>query len=106
MGDHLTYHRYQWFDRQVRAGRYPNASTLADKFEISTKTAQRCIESIRDRLEVPLEYDSSHKGYFYLDTNFQLPSPDITQEELLARGCKADCVNAPSVRAVASALQI
>ncbi len=84
MGDHLTYHRYQWFDGQVKKGRYPNASTLAEQFEISKKTAQRCIDSFRDRLLAPLEYDSSQKGYYYLDSNFQLPAPEITQEELLA----------------------
>lgn len=84
MGDHLTIHRYQWFDRKVRSGCYPNATDLAERFELSKKTAQRCIESLRDRLEAPLEYDRSKKGYFYRDTNFQLPASDVTQEEILA----------------------
>ncbi len=84
MVSHLLIHRYQWFDRQVRSEQFPNASSLAEKFEISKKTAQRNIESLRDRLEAPLEYDSSRKGYYYSDTNFQLAAPDITQEELLA----------------------
>lgn len=84
MGDHLLIHRYQWFDRQVRAEKYPNASSLAEKFEVSVKTAQRNIESLRDRLEAPLEYDPSKKGYYYSDTNFQLVTADITQEEILA----------------------
>lgn len=84
MGDHLVVHRYYWFDKQVRAGKFPNASSLADEFEIAKKSAQRNIVSMRDRLEAPLEYDSSKKGYYYSDTNFQLATPDITQEELLA----------------------
>jgi predicted DNA-binding transcriptional regulator YafY len=84
VGDHLNYHRYQWFDRQVRAEKYPNARHLAEKFEISNKTAQRNIEFFRDSLEAPIEYDQSRKGYYYLNTNFQLAAPDITQEELLA----------------------
>ncbi|WP_321391557.1 WYL domain-containing protein [uncultured Desulfuromusa sp.] len=83
-GGHLLIHRYQWFDRQVRAGKFPNATSLAEKFEISVKTAQRNIESLRERLEAPLEYDPSSKGYYYSDTNFQLVTPDITQEEMLA----------------------
>ena len=84
MGGHLLIHRYQWFDRQVRAEKYPNASSLAEKFEISVKTAQRNIESLRDRLGAPLEYDRSKKGYYYSNSNFRLATPDITQEEILA----------------------
>jgi len=44
LGYHLIYERYIWFDRQIRAGCYPNASTLARQFELSSKTAQRNIE--------------------------------------------------------------
>ena len=84
MGDHVKYYRYKWFDRQVRGERYPNASHLAEKFEISKKTAQRNIEFMKDSLVAPLEYDASKKGYYYSETNFQLPIPDITQEEMLA----------------------
>lgn len=82
--EHLLIHRYQWFDRQVRAGKFPNASSLAEKFELSVKTAQRNIISLRDRIGAPLEYDQSQKGYYYSDSNFQLAAPDITQEEMLA----------------------
>jgi hypothetical protein len=52
VGDHLNYHRYQWFDRQVRAEKYPNARHLAEKFEISKKAAHRNIEFFRDRLRL------------------------------------------------------
>ena len=41
MGGPLSYERYHWFDRQVRLGAHPNATTLARQFEISTKQAQR-----------------------------------------------------------------
>lgn len=84
MGEQLLVERYQWLDRQVRSGKYPNARMLAEKFEVTEKTAQRNIIHMRDRLRTPLEYDASRKGYFYTDTTFQLPSPPITQEELLA----------------------
>lgn len=84
MPDHLTFERYYWFDRQVRAARYPNASSLARYFEICCKTAQRNIEQMRDRLLAPLEYDKRQKGYFYTDDSFALPPLQVTQEELLA----------------------
>lgn len=84
MAEHLKFERYCWFDRRVRSGSYPNATSLAQHFEISTKTAQRTIDFMRDRLSAPLEYDPHHKGYFYTDASFALPSCQVTQNELLA----------------------
>jgi predicted DNA-binding transcriptional regulator YafY len=84
MGDHLGFERYFWFDKEVRAGYFPNASKLADAFELSIKTAQRAIEYMRDRIHAPLEYSKTRRGYYYRDNSFELPNLHISQEELLA----------------------
>jgi len=84
MADHLKFERFCWFDRQVKADQYPNASGLARKFEISSRTAKRSIEFMRDRLGAPLEYDSTRRGYFYTDASFALPAAQVSQNELLA----------------------
>jgi len=84
MGDHLTLERYYWFDNQVRTARFPNASSLAEQFEISSKTAQRSIDFMRDRIGAPLEYDQRHKGYRYRDNSFSLPSFHVSQEEMVS----------------------
>ncbi len=84
MGDHQAFERYYWFDNQIRAARFPNATTLADKFECSDKTAQRTIDFMRDRLNAPLKYDPIQHGYLYTDNSFELPSLQVSQEELLA----------------------
>lgn len=55
-------HRIQWFDARVRTGRYPSARSLAERFEISHRQAQRDIEYIRDSLGAPLEYVASRRG--------------------------------------------
>lgn len=73
MGDQLFLERFIWFDNEARRERYPNASKLAIRFEIATKSAQRSIDYFRDRLLAPLQYEVSHKGYFYTDPTFQLP---------------------------------
>ena len=44
MGKKLAYERYHWFHGQIKAGRYPNARRLGERFEISEKQAQREIE--------------------------------------------------------------
>jgi predicted DNA-binding transcriptional regulator YafY len=82
MGIKNIYERFVWFDDQVRARKYPNATSLAEQFEISAKTAQRDIDFMRDRLLCPLHYDSSQKGYFYDDQTFSLPMVYLSSEEL------------------------
>jgi predicted DNA-binding transcriptional regulator YafY len=82
VGTKNIYERFVWFDDQVRVRKFPNATTLAEQFEISTKTAQRDIDFMRDRLLCPLHYDSSQKGYYYDDETFSLPMVYLSSEEL------------------------
>jgi hypothetical protein len=82
MGTKNIYERFVWFDNQVRAKKCPNATTLANQFEISTKTAQRDIEFMRDRLLCPLLYDASEKEYCYDDETFSLPIVYLSSGEL------------------------
>jgi predicted DNA-binding transcriptional regulator YafY len=84
MGTKNIYERFVWFDDQARTKKYPNATSLAEQFEISAKTAQRDIDFMRDRLLCPLEYDSSQKGYCYDDETFSLPMIYLSSEELSA----------------------
>lgn len=82
MGKRTIYERFMWLDDQAKRGRYPNTSSLASKFEISTKTAQRDIEFMRDRLASPLIYNKSRKGYYYNDNTYTLPALYLSTEEL------------------------
>jgi len=84
MGEQMYLERFVWFDAEARHGRFPNAFKLAAHFEISTKTAQRSIDYFRDRLQAPLEYVLSRKGYHYTDYSYQLPATRISEAELLA----------------------
>ena len=54
MGIKNIYGRFIWFDSRVREKKYPNTTALANPFEISTKTAPRDIDFMRDRLNCPL----------------------------------------------------
>ena len=53
---------------QIQAGMYPNASTLAAKFEVSRKTVERDLEFLRERLNAPIQYDPRRWGWFYTST--------------------------------------
>jgi predicted DNA-binding transcriptional regulator YafY len=84
MGVKNIYERFIWFDDRVRQKKYPNTTSIAKEFEVSVKTAQRDIEFMRDRLNCPLQYDSSLKGYFYADETFSLPLIYLSSGELLS----------------------
>lgn len=80
----IVYERFTWFHKQVKAGRYPNTRHLAERFEISRRTAKRNIEFMKDSLCAPLEYNGARRGYFYGDDAFELPKLPVTPEEVLA----------------------
>jgi len=66
--------RAQAFFCALKAGDRPNSSSLAKTCRCSKNTAQRTIYRLRDEYLVPLEYDSSAKGYYLKDPNYSLPA--------------------------------
>lgn len=70
--------------QEIASGNYPNASTLARAMEVSTKSIQRDLEFMRERLNLPLEYDGSRFGYFYTEPVSAFPTFQITEGELVA----------------------
>lgn len=79
----VIYERFWWFHKQVKAGKYPNARKLAQRFELSVKTARRDIEFIRDRLNAPLVYLPEKRGYEYEHRSYELPGIWIKEDELV-----------------------
>ena len=68
----------------IAAGNLPNATRLAAELEVSTKSIQRDLEFMRDRLNLPLEYDPQRHGYFYTEEVSAFPTMQITEGELFA----------------------
>jgi proteasome accessory factor B len=68
----------------IQSGKFPNASTLARELEVSTKSIHRDIEFMRDRLELPIEYNGSRFGYGYTEEVSAFPTVQITEGELFA----------------------
>jgi len=83
--EHLRHlERVFWIDLQIRAGRFPNATTIAEHFEISTKTAQRTIEFMRSQLRMPMDYSAENRGWYYTEPHFALPAIELTEGDLVA----------------------
>ena len=68
----------------LQAGRFPKAFDLAGEMEVNPKTILRDIEFMRDRLNLPLEYSRTNKGFAYTAEVSAFPTMQITEGELLA----------------------
>jgi len=68
----------------VSSGKFPNASLLARQIEVATKTIHRDIEFMRDRLNLPIEFNSGRNGYHYTEEVSAFPTMQITEGELFA----------------------
>ena len=71
-------------DQLLRNSKYPNCTSFAAGWEISTKTAQRDIDFLRDRMGAPIEYDALKRGYYYTEPTFMLPAVQMNEGELAA----------------------
>jgi predicted DNA-binding transcriptional regulator YafY len=68
----------------LQSGGFPNASRLAREIEVATKTIHRDIEFMRDRLNLPIEFDSRRNGYHYTEEVSAFPTMQITEGEIFA----------------------
>lgn len=70
--------------QEIQAGRYPRVPQLAADLEVSTKCVYRDLEFMRDRLNLPLEFDRARWGYYYTEEVSAFPTVQITEGELFA----------------------
>jgi len=76
--------RLMELDGLMRQGKYPNCSSFARQWEVSSKTIQRDIEYMKYQLGAPIEYDALKRGFYYTDEFFMLPSITMNEGELTA----------------------
>lgn len=68
----------------IQGGQFPNSPRLAAELEVSTKSIHRDVEFMRDRLQLPIEFDRRHNGYRYTQQVAAFPTLQISEGELLA----------------------
>jgi predicted DNA-binding transcriptional regulator YafY len=84
MASKIILERFLWFQNEIKNGKYPNTKTLAEKFEITRKTAQRDIEFLRDRMGAPLVYIPEHRGFAYEDNTYELAGFWLEEDALIS----------------------
>jgi len=70
--------------QSLQSGKFPNASKLALELEVSTKSIQRDLEFMRDRLNLPIEFDRAYNGFYYTQEVDAFPTMQISEGELFA----------------------
>ncbi len=58
--------------KRIASGNYPNESLLAERFEISKRTAERDINYMKNVLGAPMLYSPTHHGFTYSE-KYNLP---------------------------------
>ncbi|AEF82936.1 helix-turn-helix transcriptional regulator [Leadbettera azotonutricia] len=71
-------------DAEIRSGKYSTVAQLAKKVEVNPRTIQRDIEFLRVMYDAPIEYSTTHRGYYYTDDNFFIKSVMLTEGELFS----------------------
>ena len=69
---------------RLKGDRFPNCSQLALDLEVSTKTVQRDVDFMRDRLDMPIEFDFRRNGFHYTAPVENFPTVQVTEQELIA----------------------
>ena len=66
------------------ADEYPNTSKISRQLEISVKTAQRDIEFMTNRLDLPIKYHPRRFGYHYTEPVDHFPTLQVSEGEVFA----------------------
>lgn len=66
----------------LRNREYPNCSRMMAEFGVDRKTAWRDIEFMKDRKELPIDYDDKRHGYFLSGPLPRVPAMEVTEREM------------------------
>ena len=87
--DRPLWRRLQAIHHEIKEGRLPNTSSLAKLLSVSSKTAQRDIDYLRDELEAPIAFDREGNGYRYSRSDYVLPFLPVDGNDLFSIGVAA-----------------
>lgn len=70
--------------QMIAAEKFPNCQTAAAELEVSSKTVQRDIDFMRDRMKMPIAYNEAKFGYYFTERVTHLPAVTISEGEVVA----------------------
>jgi predicted DNA-binding transcriptional regulator YafY len=76
--------RMQKIFHALKQGKCPNRIRLANDIEVTTKTIQRDIDFMRDRLQLPIAYNGQRQGYEFTQPVEGFPMVELSEAELVS----------------------
>jgi predicted DNA-binding transcriptional regulator YafY len=76
--------RFQQILDVLKHNRCPSRQDLASELEVTTKTIQRDIDFLRDRMNAPIEFNRDRGGYILTGPVEDLPRVDLSTSELVS----------------------
>lgn len=76
--------RMQQIFTAIKSGEFPNRHRLAADIEVTTKTIQRDLDFMRERLRLPIAFDQDGGGYRFTQPISSFPMVELTEAELVS----------------------
>ena len=76
--------RMMRFHNLIQEASFPNCTKLAKEFEVTVRTVMRDLDFMRDRLNLPIEFDSQRNGFYYTEKVEQFPQLPFSEAEIFA----------------------
>jgi proteasome accessory factor B len=76
--------RMMRFHHLLQEQAFPTCSRVAKEFEVSWRTIMRDVEFMRDRLNLPMEFDPHRNGYYYTEPVHEFPQMPFSEAEIFA----------------------
>ena len=85
----LAFSRPPWermmrFHNLIKEETFPNCTKVAKEFEVSWRTVMRDVDFMRDRLNLPIEFNPHRNGYYYTEPVEQFPQLPFSEAEVFA----------------------
>ncbi len=68
----------------LSSGSHPGRQQLAADIEVTTKTIQRDLDFMRDRLGLPIAYERDRRGYYFTEPVGSFPLVELTESEIVS----------------------
>jgi proteasome accessory factor B len=72
------------FHDLLKGKSYPNCTTIAKEFEVAVRTIMRDLDFMRDRLNMPIEFDQQRNGFYYTKPVNHFPQMPFSEAEIFA----------------------
>ena len=76
--------RMMHFHNLIKEEAFPNCTRFAKEFDVTIRTVMRDLDFMRDRLHLPIDFDSKRNGFYYTEPVDHFPQLPFSEAEIFA----------------------